>query len=212
MKKISLILCAALFTVITAGSAAAFTQNEFTTAESLDAGMTQTGIHFTLGELGNRDYKSYYPAFRYGMGAFFEVGLKFGATSLDIGPEDKLGALLGVDVKYQLIKEDDGIPLDMAISLGFDNTLISGKNVSEVTFATILSKGFPLADRGYKLTPYGGIEMSSLNGSSQYVPKDDTHVYIFGGLEWKVSQKFMMVFEVKAGEDTLGGFGIKFEY
>lgn len=212
MKKISLILCAALFTVTTAGSAAAFTQNEFTTAESLDAGMTQTGIHFTLGELAKLDYKSYYPAFRYGMGAFFEVGLKFGATSLDVGPEDKLGALVGADVKYQLIKEDEGIPLDMAVSLGLDNTIISGRSVSEVTFATILSKGFPLTDRGYKITPYGGLEMSSLNGSSRYVPQDDTNVYVFGGLEWKVSQKFMMAFEIKVGEDTLGGFGIKFEY
>ncbi len=182
-----------------------FTQNEFMTAESLDPGMTQTGIHFTLGD----HYKSYYPEIRYGLGALMEVGVKFGVTSARL-PENRLAALAGVDLKYQLIKETEGIPLDMAVDLGFDNTIIKSRNESEVTFSTVFSKGFPLTERGYKFTPYGGLEMSSIYGS--FIPERDTSVYVFGGIEWKLSQKFMVLLEFKGGKSNLGGFGIRFEY
>ncbi len=183
-----------------------FTQNEFTTAESLDPGMTQTGIHFTLGD----HYKSYYPEIRYGLGALMEVGVKFGATSARLDSEDEIAALAGVDLKYQLIKETEGIPLDMAVDLGFDTTIINSENASEVTFSTIFSKGIPLTERGYKLIPYGGLEMSALYGS--FVPENNTSVYVFGGIEWKLSQKFMVLVEFKGGNNNLGGFGIRFEY
>lgn len=182
------------------------TQNKFMTAESVDAGMTQTGIHFTLGE----DYKSYYPEIRYGVGAMMEVGVKFGVTTADTGPTDKIGALVGADLKYQLVKVAEGIPVDMAVDLSFDNHLINSKNVSEVSFSTIISKGFPLTERGYKLTPYGGLEMAAIYGS--FFSNDDTLVFVFGGLEWKISQKFMMLMELKVGDSTSGGVGIRFEY
>ena len=196
--------------MVSAGGASAavhFTQNEFTTAESLDPGMTQSGIHFTLGE----HYTSYYPEIRYGLGALLEIGAKFGATSVDINSDrDKLGVLVGVDLKYQLIKETDGVPLDLSVDLGFDNTIVNSKNASEVTFSTVLSKSFALTDRGYKIIPYGGLEMSALYGS--LVDDSDTSVYVLGGVEWKLSQKFMLLLELKAGPSTLGGAGIRFEY
>ena len=186
-----------------AGQASAFvhfTQNEFTTAESLDPGMTQTGVHFTLGE----DYKSYYPAIRYGLGALAEVGFKIGATSADFrddvkfGTGDKVGALIGVDLKYQLVKETEGIPVDMAVDVGFDNTIMNSKNASEVTFSTLVSKNIPLTERGYKLTPYGGLEMSAIYGSG--VPRNDTAFYVIAGLQWKLSEKFMFLLEYKGGD------------
>lgn len=189
-----------------------FTQNEFTTAESLDPGMTQTGVHFTLGD----HYKSYYPAVRYGLGASAEVGVRVGATSArfgyndKFGPDDKLGAMIGADLKYQLIKETEGIPVDMAVDLGLDNTIINSKNASEVTFSTIFSKGYPLTEQGYKITPYAGLEMSAVYGS--LVPRDDTSFYIFAGLEWKMSQKSILFLEFKGGDNNLGGLGIRFEY
>ena len=185
-----------------------YTQNEFTSAESLDVGMTQTGAFFTLGDHD----KSYYVGIRYGLGAMAEIGAKIGASSvkLESASEDKVGPLIGFDLKYQVIKETEGIPLDMALDLGFDNTIINGNNASEVTFSTIFSKGFPLTDRGYKIVPYGGLEMSALYGS---LPKDNsTTFYVFGGVEWKLSQKFMLLFELKTGPSTLGGAGIRFEY
>lgn len=213
MRTLSLLLLPLLLVgLLTAGSAAAFTQNEFTTAESLDEGMTQTGVLFTIGDLGDWDYRSLYPAFRYGLGAFFEVGLKFGVTSFDTGTDDKLGALIGVDMKYQLVKATEDIPLDLAVDLGFDTNFISGDNASEVTFSTIVSKGFPLMDRGYKLSLYGGVELSSMHGGSIYVSADETNVFGFGGIEWKISQKFMVIAEMKFGEEDLGGLGIYFEY
>ncbi|HEY6010629.1 MAG TPA: hypothetical protein VIX18_04085 [Nitrospirota bacterium] len=196
--------------MLSAGGASAsvhFTQNEFTTAESLDPGMTQSGIHFTLGE----DFKSYYPEIRYGLGALFEVGVKIGAISVDINSDrDKLGLLVGADLKYQLIKETDGVPLDLAVDLGYDNTIVNRKNASEVTFSTVASKSFALTDRGYKFIPYGGLEMSALYGS--LVNDNNTSLYVFGGLEWKLSQKFMLLLELKAGSSTMGGAGIRFEY
>jgi hypothetical protein len=199
------ILAAAM---LAAGPAAAYprlSQNEFTTAESLDPGMTQTGIQFSLGD----HYKSYYPSVRYGMGAMLELGAKFGVTSVRLPPEDKLGALVGVDLKYQLVKETEGIPLDLAVDLGLDNTLINEKNASELKFSTIVSRNFPLTDRGYKLVPYGGLTMSSLSGS---LIDGTTFVNAFAGLEWKLSQKFMLLIELKAGDSTVGGAGIRFEY
>ena len=195
--------------MLSAGMATAavhFTQNEFTTAESLDPGMTQSGIHFTLGD----HYKSYYPEIRYGLGAMLEIGVKFGATSVTIEDRDKLGVLVGIDLKYQLIKEADGVPLDLSVDVGFDNTVVNSKNASEVTFSTVMSKSFALTDRGYKIIPYGGLEMSALYGS--LVDESDTSVYVLGGIEWKLSQKFMLLLELKAGASTLGGAGIRFEY
>jgi len=198
-----------IFVILSAGLAGAeplFTQNKFTTAESLDSGMTQAGIHFTLGD----HYKSYYPEVRYGLGAMLEVGVKFGAAVATIDSSESLGALIGADLKYQVIKEADGVPLDMAVDLGLDNTILHNKNASELTFSTIFSRGFPLADRGYKFTPYVGLELAALRGS---LPADSsTSLYLFGGLEWKLSQKFMLILEVKGGPSTVGGAGIRFEY
>lgn len=214
MKKLAVVLTFVLL-MLSAGQALAFnhlTQNEFTTAESLDPGMTQTGIQFTLGE----GYRSYYPVVRYGLGALFEVGVKIGVTDArfdwrdKIGPGDKLGGLIGADLKYQLIKETEGVPLDMAIDLGFDTTVISSKNISEVSFSTLFSKGFPLTERGYKFTPYAGFEMASVYGSG--VPKNETSLFALAGLEWKLSQKFMFIMEFKGGDSNQGGLGIRFEY
>ena len=208
MRKIVVLV---IFTVLVAftGRASAFThltQNEFITAESLDPGMTQTGIFFTLGE----HYKNYYPEIRYGLGAVMEVGVKFGVTSADINSENKLGALAGVDLKYQLIKETEGIPLDMAVGVGFDNVIMSRKNSSELSFATVFSKGFPLTDRGYKFTPYGGRQLAALYGLAG--PNNDTALYICGGLEWKLTQQVMLMLEFKGGKSEVGGVGIRFEY
>ncbi len=221
MRKIAILFVAALLAASASSVRAAdfthFTQNEFFTAESLDPGMTQTGIFFTLGD----HYKNYYPEIRYGLGALFEAGLKIGATSaVDPIPfsapggktvlGNKLGLLAGVDLKYQLIKETEGVPLDMAIDLGYDTVLISGENASELTFATVFSKGFPLTERGYKFTPYIGLEMAALYGSMP--PSKDTRFYGFGGLEWRLTQKFMVMLEFKGGKSDVGGIGIRFEY
>ena len=120
-----------------------------------------------------------------------------------IGPGDKLGALIGIDLKYQLIKETEGIPFDMAVDLGFDNTIINNKNVSEVIFLDDLAaRSFRLTDRGYKLVPYGGLEMAAVYGSA--IPENDTSIYVFAGLEWKLSQKFMFLLEFKGGDGKLG--------
>ena len=211
MKKIlSVVIGLALMLIAgQAGAATTFTQNEFITAESLDQGKTQMGVHFSLGD----DYKSYYPAIRYGLGGLFEVGVKFGVIT-NIKPDEKNAALLGADLKYQLIKQTEGVPVDMAVDLGFDNTILTKndgkKNVSELKFSTVFSRGFPLTDRGYKFTPYGGLQVSMLSGS--YLSKDDTNYYVFGGLEWKISQQFMALLELKAGATTIGGAGLRFEF
>lgn len=210
MKKFVLTTASVLLFALAMGhdaySLESLTQNDFLTAESLDPGMTQTGVHFSLGE----DYKSYYPEIRYGLGAFMEIGVKFGATTVDVGPEDKIGGLVGVDLKYQLVKVADGIPIDMAVDLGYDNHLINSKNVSEISFSTIVSRGLPLTERGYKFTPYGGLEMAARYGS--YFPQNDTLVFVFAGFEWKISAKFMIDMEIKVGDSNVGGVGIKFEY
>lgn len=187
-----------------------YTQNEFKTAESLDAGMSQAGVQFSIGD----HYKSYYPAIRYGLGAMFEIGVKAGAVEARIDTEDKLGLLVGGDIKFQLVKEAEGVPVDLAFDLGVDNTIIKSMNVTEVTFSTIISKSFPLTDRGYKLVPYGGLAMSEVQGSlvNETNMSKDTSFYGFGGIVWKLSQKAMFLLEVKSGPTTLGGIGLRFEY
>jgi hypothetical protein len=210
MKKI-VSLCAGIMIMLLlvagqVGATTRFTQAEFTTAESLDAGMTQAGIQFTVGD----HYKNYYPEVRYGLGAMMEVGVKFGLTSVSIDSGESVGALVGADFKYQIIKETEGVPIDLAVDLGLDNTIIHNKNATVTSFSTIVSKGFPLTDRGYKFVPYGGLEMAVLRGS---LPDDNnTSVNVFGGLEWKLSQKFMVLLELKAGSSLMGGAGIRFEY
>jgi len=207
MKKIFFFIVAIL--MLSAGGASAsqhFTLNEFMTAESLDPGMTQTGIDFTLSE----HYTSYYPEIRYGMGAMLELGVRFGATEARLDNGQDLGVLVGGDLKYQLIKVDEGIPVDLSVDLALDNTIISSKNASELTFATIASRSIALTDRGYKIVPYGGLAMSAQYGS---LPgKNESYVNVFVGLEWKLTQKFMVLLELKGGDQTTGGVGIKFEY
>lgn len=210
MRKQMQITVLVLF-LCTAGLAAAkpietLNQNTFTTAESMDPGMTQAGFHFTAGE----GYQSFYPAIRYGLGAFFEVGGRFGFTSADVGPEDKVAELIGVDIKYQMIKQTEGIPVDAAIDAGYDTHFINGENISELTFTALFSRAFPLTDRGYKLTPYGGMQFASLYGS--YLTKRVTDFYVLAGMEWKLTQKSLLYLEIKTGDNTLGGIGVRFEY
>lgn len=181
-------------------------ENEFMTAESLDAGLAQAGVHMSLGER----YQSYYPGFRYGIGALFEVGVRFGATTAGTGADDKIAALAGVDLKLQLVKQTDDVPVDMAIDLAFDTHIISGKNVSDLSFSTLFSRPLMLTEHGYKLTPYGGVELSVLSGS--YLAERETDYYVFGGVEWKFTQKSMLYAEIKTGNHTLGGIGVRFEY
>jgi hypothetical protein len=183
-----------------------YSQNEFRTAESLDPGMTQSGFDFTLGD----EYKTYDFDVRYGLGALMEVGARFGLTAATINNEDKLGPFLGADLKYQLVKETEGVPLDLAVDLGLDNTIIDYKNASELTFETIASKGFPLTDRGYKFTPYGGLAMSALYGSLP--TSHNIYMNVFAGLEWKISKQFMILLEIKAGEGLIGGGAVRFEF
>ena len=64
-----------------AESVKTLSQNVFTAAESLEAGLTQAGVHFSRGE----SYQSFYPAFRFGLGGFAELGVRFGATTADVG-------------------------------------------------------------------------------------------------------------------------------
>ena len=192
--------------VVSAKTVETLNQNEFMTAESLDAGLTQAGVHMTIGER----YQSYYPGFRYGIGALFEVGLRFGGTTAGTGADDKIAMLAGVDLKLQLVKQTEDVPVDMAIDLGFDTHIISGKNVSDLSFSTIFSRAIMLTDRGYKLSPYGGVELSVLSGS--YLADRETDYYAFGGFEWKFTQKSMLYVEIKAGDHTLGGIGVRFEY
>ena len=189
-----------------ADSVKTLSQNVFTTAESLDAGLTQAGVHFTRGE----SYQSFYPAFRFGLGGLAELGVRFGATTADVGPEDKVAMMAGADVKYQLIKQTEGILVDMAVDFGFDTHILNSKNISELTFSAIFSRSYPLAERGYKVTPYAGVQLAVINGS--YYTKSETDYYVFGGAEWKVSQKSIFYAELKAGDHTLGGIGIRFEY
>jgi hypothetical protein len=207
--KLIVALCTSIILIVSAGVAGAathYTQNEFMTGESLDTGMTQAGVNFSLGD----HYKSYYANIRYGLGALCEVGVKLGATSSTIDATDKVGALVGVDLKYQLVKETEGIPIDLSLDLGLDNTIISNENATELKFSTVVSKSFPLTERGYKFVPYGGLAMSSLHGS--LLSDNQTSLYVFGGMEWKLSQRFMLLLEVKSGPSTLGGFGVRFEY
>jgi hypothetical protein len=150
--KLIVALCTGLILILSAGQAGAanhYTQNEFMTAESLDPGMTQAGVNFSFGD----HYQSYYPEIRYGLGALFELGVKVGAVSTTIDTTDKIGALVGVDLKYQLVKETEGVPVDLSLDLGVDNTIISSRNATEVKFSTIISKSIPLTDRGYKFVP-----------------------------------------------------------
>jgi hypothetical protein len=154
MKKIIPLFLGALLllSAAQAGAQPRFTQNKFTTAESIDMGMTQAGIQFSLAD----HYKSYYPEFRYGLGSMLEAGVKLGAAVASIDSSDSLGILLGGDIKYQLIKETEGVPVDMAVDLGLNNTIMHSKNATELSFSTIFSKGFPLTDRGTSSYPMEG--------------------------------------------------------
>ncbi len=116
----------------------------------------------------------------------------------------------GKGTQAKRLQETEGIPLDMSVDLGFDTTVVNNKNASVTSFSTIISKGFPLTDRGYKFVPYGGLEMASLGGS--LVNENKTSMYVIGGIEWKLTQKFMLLLELKTGASTLGGAGIRFEY
>ena len=179
--------------------------------------MTQTGIHFTLGER----YTSYYPEIRYGLGALTEVGVKFGATSArfdssdKLGPDDpfgttdRVGAMLGIDLKYQLIKETEGIPLDMAIDLGWITRSQQEERQRGHLFDHLQQK--PSAYRtGYKFMPYGGLEMSALYGSA--VARQDDLILRLCRAGVEAEPEIHVPARIQGRRSNLGGLGIRFEY
>lgn len=207
MRKI---FCAAavsvlMFLVTGQAGAVQITQNEFTTAESLDPGMSQVGVNFSFAN----DFDSYYFSGRYGLGALFDVGAKLGMIA-NLKPQERNGAIAGVDLKYQFVKQTEGVPIDIAADIALDGIIISRRNVNEFKFSAIVSRGFTVFDQRYKITPYGGLQLSALFGS--YFPENDTNFYIFAGAEWRITQKLLAIAEVKTGATTIGGLSLKVEF
>lgn len=204
MKRVFLLvsLLALMVTPLTASAKL----NRFYTAQSLTAGKIESGVFVSLSD----EFQVIYPRVRYGLGYLSEVGIQAGVVSHERGGSDDIGAFLGADFKYQLIKETEKIPLDLALDAGFNLFFLEGDSIEEWTFALLISRLFEVEETGYTVSPYGGFELSNISGS--YVGDSFSDTFFILGLDWRITEKFSTILDVKTGDYTVGGLGLRIFY
>ncbi len=209
MKKLIFLLCFSIF-VVSAHPAFAM-YNRFTTAQSLNQGQMESGISAGYGDDGDYDYTYAYlhPYLRYGLGYLLEIEGKAGVLSVDKeSGGDDIGFLLGFELKYQIIKETQSIPIDIAILGGYTAHLIDEQSLHEFDFAALVSKTFDV--NKFKITPYGGPEMTYTNGS--YVAEGKADIFGIVGANFAFTDSLAVAAEIKLGTDWATGVNLKIRF
>lgn len=216
MRRIAAVI-SGLLLVLMASHPASAMYNRFATAQSLNQGQMESGISVGYGSDSDYDYNySYlYPYFKYGVGYLLEIEGKAGVftVSKESGwrggnTGDDIGFLAGVGAKYQIIKETTSIPIDIAVTGGYTAHLVDSQSLHVFDFAALVSKTFDL--NKFKLTPYGGPEITYTNGSYVYEGKAD----IFGilGADFRFTDSLSVAGELKLGTDWAGGVNLKVRF
>ncbi len=204
MKRVFLLV--SLIVLLVTPLTASAKLNRFYTAQSLKAGGIESGVFLSLAD----KFKVIYPRIRYGLGYLAEVGAQAGVISQEKSGSDDVGLFVGADFKYQLIKETEKIPIDLALDGGFNFFFIEGDSIEEWTFAIIISRLLEVEETGYKVSPYGGFELSNISGS--YVDDSFSDTFLILGLDWQITEKFSTIIDFKTGDYTVGGLGLRFLY
>lgn len=210
MKRLIFFLLCFLIFVVSAHPASAM-YNRFTTAQSLNQGQMESGFSAGYGDDGDNDYKyAYlYPYLRYGLGYLLEVEGKAGVLSVDKDSGgDDIGFLLGFELKYQIIKETKSIPIDIAILGGYTAHLIDEQSLHEFDFAALVSKTFDV--NKFKITPYGGPEISYTNGS--YAAEGKADIFGILGAGFAFTESLSVGAELKLGTDWATGVNLKIRF
>ncbi|MBI5180189.1 MAG: hypothetical protein HZA05_02150 [Nitrospirae bacterium] len=210
MKKWTLILVSTLILIASAHPASAM-YNRFTTAQSLNQGQMESGISAGYGDDGDYNYKyAYlYPYLKYGLGYLLEIEGKAGVISVDKeSGGDDIGVLLGFEIKYQIIKETKSIPIDIAIVGGYTGHIIDLQSLHEFDFAALVSKTFDV--NKFKITPYGGPEITYTNGS--YAPEGKADIFGILGASFAFTENLSAGAELKLGTDWATGVNLKIRF
>ncbi len=216
MRRIQAVIFSLLLVLMAAHPASAM-YNRFATAQSLNQGEMESGISAGYGNDGDYDYRyAYlYPYFKYGFGLLLEIEGRVGVITVDkdagwrgTDTGDDIGFLAGVELKYQIIKETKSIPIDIAITGGYTAHLIDSQSLHEFDFAALVSKTFNV--NKFKITPYGGPEITYTNGSYVFEGKAD----IFGivGADFRFTDSLSVAGELKLGTDWAGGVNLKIRF
>ncbi len=209
MKRFIFLLCFLIFVVSSHPAFAMY--NRFTTAQSLNQGQMESGISAGYGDDGDYDYKyAYlYPYLRYGLGYLLEIEGKAGVISVDKDRGgDDIGVLIGFELKYQIIKETKSIPIDIAIAGGYTAHLIDLQSLHEFDFAALVSKTFDV--NKFKITPYGGPEITYTNGS--YAPEGKADIFGILGASFAFTESLSAGAELKLGTDWATGVNLKIRF
>lgn len=209
MKRLIFLLCFLIF-VVSAHPALAM-YNRFTTAQSLNQGQMESGISAGYGDDGDYDYKYFYlyPYFRYGLGYLIEIEGKVGVITVDkrVGSDD-IGILGGVELKYQIIKETKNIPIDIAVAGGYTGHIINLQSLNDFNFAALVSKTFDV--NKFKITPYGGPEITYTSGS--YVSEGKADIFGILGASFAFTDSLALAAELKLGTDWATGVNLKIRF
>lgn len=209
MKR-AVIIVAVLLSFILAHPASAM-YSRLTTAQSLNQGEMESGISVGRGDDGdyNYSYSYLYPYLRYGLGYLLEIEGKLGVLSIDKDSgDDDIGILGGIELKYQIIKETQKIPVDVAISGGYTGHVIESQSLHELDFAGLISKTFDI-DK-FKLTPFGGPEITYTNGS--YISEGKADIFLILGADLRFTESLALGAEIKFGSDWATGLGLKIKF
>lgn len=127
---------------------------QLSTTSTTPEGTSKTGIYagiydHAIGLLGQ---------YRYGVGAYTDIGLKLGVLDLDRGLNDNAGLDFAFDFKYKVMERSLRDPFDLSLGGLGEVLVVSDFNIFSVGANAIGSYPIKLHD-GHTLEPYGRLNL-----------------------------------------------------
>jgi hypothetical protein len=204
MRRLTVVILAALGLFLSVSGAQAQFTGQLSTARTLPAGQYDLGGYFGVYE----DAFAFFGQFRGGVAQDFDMGLKLGVINEAASshfPGDNTGVLLGGDLKYQLLRAMAKDPFDLSIGLGLEFSAVSHYNIFSFGANFIGSYDFDLSG-GRVISPYARL---NLRGQREHFDlgfpfeghtDNDFQVGLNAGASLKVSSSLQILGELQFDE------------
>ncbi len=180
-------------------------ENRFLTADTLSPGKLSAGAAVSITD----DFIFAYPALRYGAADGIEIGGKIGLVDSDVPHRKDTGIHLGVDAKLRLWNDVPRLPADLALDIGYSFSGVAGRTLHEWNLTPLVSKRIDIPQAIVQAVPYAGIEVLGINGS---LLSDNVHAFGIIGADWRFTDRLSAQTEIKFGDRTIGGVGIRMTF
>lgn len=204
MRRLTVVILAALGLLLSVSGAQAQFTGQLSTARTLSPGQYDFGGYFGVYE----DAFAFFGQFRGGVAQDFDMGLKLGVINEAASshfPEDNTGVLLGGDLKYQLLRAMAKDPFDLSIGLGLEFSAVNHYNIFSFGANFIGSYDFDLSG-GRVISPYARLNLRGqrkhldLGLPFENVTDNDFKVGLNAGASLKVSSNLQILGELQFDE------------